>query len=127
MRYVKGADKLQKKLASLMTKESKAALRKGTRAGCRIIQARAKEIAPVKTGALKRGIKVRALPRSKKWVGTQVTLADTGEVYYGAFLELGTKRIPAKHFMLNAANDTKAVAAKLALQVAKTEIEARMK
>jgi len=123
---VKGVDKVNKKLDSLKKKVLKKAIRKGSRAGAKIVQSKARDLAPVKTGALKKGLKVRALPRSRRYVGTMVRLADTGEVFYGAFVDLGTHRIEARHFLKQAADDEKERAINTALAIIKKVIEQGM-
>lgn len=96
---------------------AKKAIRKGTRAGAKIVQAKAKLLAPRGTGALAKTIKVRALPRSKKWLGAMTRLLNDGEVYYGGFVNYGTKRIKARRFLNAAADQTRASATSEALRV----------
>lgn len=88
-----GDTKLDAKLLALKTTKMRAAVRKGTRAGAKVAQAEAKGRFPVLTGKARRGIKVRALPRSRRWIGHQVRLS----VFYAAHVEYGTKRIVARN------------------------------
>jgi HK97 gp10 family phage protein len=124
--FVQGAEQLQQKLSELSKTHAKAAIRKGTRAGAKIVQAEAKNRVPVRTGRLKKGLKVRAMPRKKNYVGTMVRLADTGEVFYGGFVEFGTKYIKPRHYLENASKAVKDAALNKAITEAKAEIERRM-
>jgi HK97 gp10 family phage protein len=123
--YVEGADELIAKLQSLATKDAKAAIRKGTRQAAKSIQTVAQRLAPIRTGTLSRGIKVRSLPRSRIWTGTRVTLMD---VPYGSFEELGApgKDIAAQHFMKRAAQQQGARALDQAIEIIKQTIEEEM-
>lgn len=114
-----GDKKLKAKLDKMANKDIKAAIRKGTRAGCKILQLEAKEKAPKKTGQLKRNIRVRALPRSRKRFGTQVKLTN---VPYAGPLEYGTKKLEALEFMHKATEQSKDKAGQEAAQIIKTEI-----
>ena len=107
------------KLQTLKKSKAKAALRKGARAGSKIVQAVAKRMAPKKTGQLQRKIKVRAIKRSRKWTGVNVQL----EVFYGAFLELGTQEITALHYLQRASDQARDQAMRAALDVIQQEIE----
>lgn len=102
MAYVKGNKEVKAAMKSV-SKKLRASIRKGSRAGCRLILAQAKELAPEKTGALQRAMKVKAIPRSRRFIGTMVRM----EVFYGAFVDLGTKHIKARNFMRGAAKDEK--------------------
>ena len=104
--YLTGVDDAVKKLKDMRLTKVKQAVRKGSRAACKQILPKAKAMAPSKTGSLKQQMKVRALPRSRKWTGTMVT---TKTLFYGQFVELGTKPhgknpgIKAKKFLREAA------------------------
>jgi HK97 gp10 family phage protein len=120
---VKGVDVLLERLAKLRKTELKAAIRKGSRAGCKIIAARVQASVPRRSGRGARAYKVRALPRSRKWTGAKVTAKVAGEpAFYLGFLELGTVerktktganrgRIVARHFERDAALECKEAAA----------------
>lgn len=119
-----GMDELLAKLQALKKTEAKKALRKGTRAGAKIVAKAAKQNAPHHTGKLEKQVKVRSLTRSRRWTGVNVQL----EIFYGAFQELGFKHtggkeVAAKHFLLKAATDTREQALSEAMQVIKGEIE----
>lgn len=104
---VTGDKELLDKLGKLRKTQVAKAIRKGSRAGSKIVQAKAKENVPVVSGALKREIKVRALKRSRRWTGTQVTMRVAGGVPYGSFVDLGTKRMKARHFVERAVEEVK--------------------
>ena|ERR1017187_8632608 len=126
--YLDGLDQLVTKLQSLKKTKAKAAIRKGTRQGSKIVQAVTKRLAPSRTGTLQRNIKVRSLKRSRVWTGVTCQL----EVYYGAFTELGFKsrkarrQIPAQHFMQRAAEQARNQAMRVALDTINTEIQKAM-
>ncbi len=120
---IEGAEAVIKLLRSKSGKEAKAAIRKGTRAGSKIIAARAKALIPevtrkdrhgvVTSGRLRKAVKVRAMKRSRSgWVGSTVTidgggLGYTGDEFYGAFVEFGTKRMSARQYFKKAAEQTR--------------------
>jgi len=94
--------KLNRKLKTLESKVEKKLTRQALRAGAKIIAKEAKLRAPVDTGELKSKIKVWALKRSRKRIGVLVGTSAkeyTGDQFYAAFVEYGTKDMPAKPFM----------------------------
>jgi HK97 gp10 family phage protein len=121
---IRGDRELIKKLGTLRKTQAKKAIRKGSRAGSKIIQAAAKQNVPVKSGALKKEIKVRALKRSRRWTGTLVnTRVAEGPTYYGGFVEYGTKRMKARHFLTDAVESTKAQAGQAFIDGIASEID----
>lgn len=78
---------------NLEPKVQKKVLRPALRAAAKIIQTEAKARAPVKSGALRDSIKVRAGARTRKGiVRVNVEMGEgnfKGETFYGAFLEYG--------------------------------------
>lgn len=108
---VAGAKQLMRKLQRMQKTEVAKAVRKGSRAASKMIAARAVEDAPQRTGGVRKAIKVRALPRSRKWTGTQVTMKVAGNpAYWGAFVELGTKKQKAQHFIKRATESVRSAA-----------------
>ena len=102
---ITGDKELNRKLKKL-GKDSKKAVKKATKPALKPVMEESRNLAPVKTGALRRSIKVRALKRSRVWVGSRVTtaLGKGQNQFYGAFQEYGTKRgITPKLFMTRAA------------------------
>lgn len=102
---VMGTGQLVAKLDRLAEKDAKAAIRKGTRAGAKVVQKTAVGLAPVRSGALKRSIKVRG-KRSKNWIGTACRLVNDKNIHYGSFVDLGTKSIEGRRFMKAAADQS---------------------
>ncbi len=91
-----GTDELNRKLLELTSAQAKAAIRKAARPALKPTLTAARANAPVKSGALKRSIKIRSIARSRTRVGARVTTAASdnqfsGKTFYGAFLEWGWK------------------------------------
>lgn len=120
---ITGDKALLSKLSKLRKTQAKKAIRVGSRAGSKIIQSAAKENVPVVTGALRTSIKVRALPRSRKWTGTQVTTRVEGGVPYASFVELGTHRMKARKFIKGAVEQAGATAAQTFIDGIASEID----
>ena len=92
--------KLESNLRLLTVKAQKKVWRPALRAGAKIQQRRAKQLAPHETGALEAAIKVRAGKRSRSKIGKGTVSAMAtlgakelfkGDSFYGAFVELGHK------------------------------------
>lgn len=99
-----GHEDAVKALLELIPKRVKRGIRKGSRAGCKIVQAYAKTQVPVVTGLLRSEIKIRSLRRSRRFIGTQVTIRVAGgKAYYGSFVELGTKKMAPRGFLKKSA------------------------
>lgn len=115
--YVEGVEELMAKLKEV-GKKAKPALRRGCRQGSKVIQKQAKDDAPKVTGDLRRAIKVRALKRSRKYVGTTVKM----EIRYGSFVNLGTRKMKARAFLQQAVKEKGQQAANLAVGQALKEL-----
>ena len=139
---IEGAKEIEKALKQLTKAQGRAAIRKGCRAGAKITQRAAKQIAPRKTGLLAKSIKVRAIKRSRTKVGVMVTTGSssnlfTGKTFYGAFQEWGWKvgkrpgkgspdarrKVQGKFFLKKAANSTSGEVGRVASETMRTEIE----
>lgn len=83
-----GDAELNRKLQALKSTKAKQAIRKASRESLRPVLSSAKSNAPKRSGALRKGIKLRALKRSRSRIGAQVTASGT---VYGAFQEYGWK------------------------------------
>ena len=118
-----GESELRKKLAGLTDRESKAVIRGASREALKPIQRMAQDLAPRRTGRLRRSIRVRSLTRSRKRIGARVTISNkdtqfTCRTFYVAFQEFGWRpgkrltrassaatatdqrpRVPAKDFL----------------------------
>lgn len=89
-----GDAKLLATLRGLEKKHAKAVVRKASRKAAKPIVAAARANAPVKTGALRKSIKVRAIKRSRSRIGVRIGTsghesAFVGKQFYGAFQEYG--------------------------------------
>lgn len=120
---IQGDKELIQKLQALKKTQAKTAIGKGTRAGAKIVQAAAKQNAPVLSGQLKRSIKVRSLPRSKKAVGTQVIESAD----FVGFVEFGTKHQQGEHKFEEAAKGASDEAIQTMLEITRQEIDKAMK
>lgn len=139
---IKGAKELAARLDKLDKKVRNKVVSRALRAGAKVVQSRAKQLAPRQTGALAKAIKVRTskffMGRKKKRgeVAIDVTVGKAnfqGDTFYGGFQEFGWKagaqqrQIPGKHFMERAANAVapQAMAAIIAELAAGIEAAAR--
>ncbi|MCY6354517.1 HK97-gp10 family putative phage morphogenesis protein [Clostridium sp. ZS2-4] len=61
----------------------------------------AKANAPVRTGKLKKGLKITRVKKKDgvKYILVGVDRGDNSEIFYGKFIEFGTSKMPAKPFM----------------------------
>jgi len=139
-----GAKELQQLLKNFAEKTGKKALRKGCRAGAKIITAACKAAVPKRTGLWASQIKTRALVRSRKnkyLVGARTTVGAKGwyqgKAFYAAFAEFGHKRgkrpggstpdtraaVEGKHYMELATHKTANQAGQEVINVAAAEIE----
>jgi HK97 gp10 family phage protein len=80
----------------LTAPQAKSAIRKASREALKPVVAEAKANAPVRSGALRRSIRLRSITRSRSRIGARVTTsakdnAFKGRTYYGGFLEYGWK------------------------------------
>jgi hypothetical protein len=123
---VTGDEQINAALRKLSGPEAKKAIRQAARYALRPVLAAAKRLAPSRTGALRGGIRLMALKRSRSRIGARVTSGGrtnrgtatdyTGAVFYGAFLEYGWtpgkrggkrgSRVAGLHFMKQAADST---------------------
>jgi len=99
---IEGAKELEKKLLSFEPKLGRKIIRQALRAGAKVIHTAAKANVPVDTGALKQSLKVKAMRKRRHSYGVMVATSDgwfKGDEFYGAFLEFGTSKMPAKPFV----------------------------
>lgn len=117
-------DRELKQALDKLGKKANTGIRKGSRAGLKLVQSAAKANAPKRTGKLRKGLKVRAIPaRGKnKIVGTKIDLKD---VYYMGFIEYGTKTIDAREFLKKAAEQTGRQALATAIATIKQQLESK--
>lgn len=102
-----GDARLQARLKQLDAKVQRKVVRQALRAGAKVVLAATKALVPVDTGALKSGLKLRALKSRRGTFGIQVqtpTRAQLGipsdaKGYYPAVLEYGAEGHPAKPYL----------------------------
>lgn len=91
---LRGGDKLIRQLRRLESNVQKKYVRKALRAGAKPIAKIAKATAPVKSGRMKKGIRVRVGRSRKGVISVLVSLAKkwfTGPTFYGGFVVFGHK------------------------------------
>ena len=61
----------------------------------------AKANVPVRTGKLKKGLKITNVKKKEgvKYILVGVDRGDNSEIFYGKFVEFGTSKMPAKPFL----------------------------
>jgi HK97 gp10 family phage protein len=88
-----GDEALNRKLATLTGPQQKKAVRQAARQAMRPVLAQAKANAPIRSGALRRNIRIQALRRSRSRIGVNVTASgksmQPGQAYYGGMQEFG--------------------------------------
>jgi HK97 gp10 family phage protein len=87
-----GAKELDRKLMGLDAKVARKVAGKALRAGAKIALAEARSEVPVRTGALKKSIRITAGKNSKGFRSVRVGMSDkwyTGDEFYAAFVEFG--------------------------------------
>lgn len=132
---VRGATAIIRALARLEKREAKKIIRRALRMVAKKITERAKMLAPVDTGRLKRAIRTRAGKRSRRYIAVVSTIGEgqfQGETFYGGFQEWGWKTgkrgsdnrrdVPGKHFMQGAAEQVGPQAAEAATQQIAAEL-----
>lgn len=119
-----GDKKLQKLLDTLPAKFSKKAIRKGTREGTKIVTKAAKSNAPKgETGALRKGIKTKAMKAKRGYIGTTTQLSDKNfRTFYGPMTEYGTQFQKAQGFLKKASEDKGEQATQKAAEIMKAEL-----
>ena len=122
-----GEKELMRVLKNIPKKSAAKGIRKGTRAGAKIIQGRAKSLAPRASGSIRRHIKVRAMKRSRKRIGAMIALKVTDGARHGAFVALGTKYMEGREFMRLAVDEKKSAAGREAIRIIKSTIEKEAK
>ncbi len=111
-------NRLRRKLRRLRSADALKIVRRAARAAARVVLAEAQRRAPVRSGALKRGLKIRALRRSRRRVGvavrtgTRAEMEIEGDGYYPAHIHFGSRRrnLTAQPFLRDAAEFKRAEA-----------------
>ena len=86
-------------------KTQKATIRRALRVGAKTIADRARELAPVESGDLRASVKVRAMKRSRRYIGAQVIIGMGLEGGRATFTEFGTRRLRASRFTRRAVEE----------------------
>lgn len=95
---VKGGRELERKLIGLERKAARKVVRQALRVGAKIVHAAAKQEVPVRTGRLRKSLKVRRAKKNRRGsYAITVTTGQaesmfTGEAYYGAFVHFGHRK-----------------------------------
>lgn len=97
---LEGVEELIKKLRTLRGAQMRKVYRQAMRAAARPVLATAKQIVPIRSSRLQRSLQIRALKRSKKLIGVQITpgtraqlgIPGSAKGFYPTHIELGFKR-----------------------------------
>lgn len=124
---ISGGEALAAALAEIPKAMEKKILARAMRDAAKPMLDDAKRLAPVLTGQLRKSIKIRSIKRNRKGrVGVVISTEKgffKGETFYGAFLEFGTKKLPARPFIRPAFEANKARSAKIAGEAIKLGLE----
>lgn len=110
---VHGMPELLNSLKAFPKNVERKVLRQALRASMKPVQKKAKELAPVESGALKRAVRIRAGKRKRNVVSINVQIGANDkqftEQYYAGFQELGApaRNIPPKGYLRQAFEETK--------------------
>lgn len=127
MTEIKGLEQLISKLNNLPEKLEKKVIRAAVRKGAILVRNKAREKVPVKTGTLKKSIKIRSNrvangiisfkigPTNDKKKGT--------DVFYGRFIEFGTSKMAAKPFMRPALDESETEVLNVVIDNIKSKLE----
>lgn len=121
---IHGLRELERDLRKLPRRVQGRAVRNAARAGGIIVRRRARELAPRRTGNLRRSIVVRSAREGNDIV---VRIGLLARAFYGFLLEFGTRRISPRPWMRPAFDQTKEAAAKEVSDRLWREIEKGMK
>jgi HK97 gp10 family phage protein len=134
-----GGDELFRRLHELPAKVAKTIGRRALRDGAKEILLQAKANVPVRSGRLKKSLKVRAgKQRKKETISVLVSTGKkwfTGDTFYGAFVEFGhrfgrrrlgnsRRKVDGKRFVERAYEERREAAATRVLDSLRTGIEA---
>jgi HK97 gp10 family phage protein len=107
-----GVKELDRALKGLEPKVRRKVISRAIRTALKVVKAAVEAAAPVgESGNLRRSVVVRAVKGRKRGViALEVRIGEgnfKGKTYYAAFIEFGTKDIPAHGFMRKAFDETK--------------------
>lgn len=97
---LKGVDEILDKLQRIGTNVSSLENKALKNAAEPVLES-AKANVPVRTGKLKKGLKISNIKRKNgvKYIQVGVDRGDNSEVFYGKFIEFGTSKMPAHPFL----------------------------
>jgi HK97 gp10 family phage protein len=135
---ITGIRNIDRKLKRLEPRLGKKILRQALRAGLKIIQAEVKAQVPVKTGATRKAVQVRAVKRRKRGgIELECRIAASSElkresttgktVFYPAIVQYGRKGVPPDPFMTRAYQAKGEVAKQTIISVMKSKIDSVLK
>jgi HK97 gp10 family phage protein len=103
---MKNDKRLERTLLSLPKKIARKVISPASKTTAKIAQAAIKQDTPVLTGELRRSLAVRAIKKSRRYVGFNVRFSrrKNADGFHAPFIELGTKHIEARHFQEKAFN-----------------------
>lgn len=141
-----GAAEVERILTDIPKRQGDKALRKGMRAGAKLVTRRAKariqsDYETHEKNQLGPAVKTRSAKRSRKFIGAVTTLGEKffkGDTFYGAFGEFGhfagkrrgggaRKFVEGKHPMENAAEEVGQRAGRTATRVALAELQKQVR
>lgn len=97
---LQGVDEILNKLQSIGVNVGKLE-NKALRNAAKPVLEDAKVNAPVRTGKLKKGLKITRVKKKEgvKYILVGVDRGDNSEIFYGKFIEFGTSKMTARPFM----------------------------
>ena len=127
-----GGKELAKELEELPRRLQNKTIRKALRQAGNVLLKKARTNAPVKSGALRRGIKLKVDMRGTPAAIINVKIPGKGKKsgggpYYGAFQELGTSKMPAHPYLRPAFDSTNKQALDTFVEVLDTGVEEETK
>ncbi len=115
-----GQFSLDRKLKAMPRKIANGIKRKAARKAAKPVLEAAKANVPVKSGAMKKSLRIRAYRSRKKDIfGVKVVSGKKwfqGDQFYSAFVEFGTRFAPPKYPLKRAAQATKSTAQKILIE-----------
>lgn len=99
---VTGNAELDKKLDALPGLLARRVVRQALRRSASIVRDRAARYAPVRTGALRRSVKIKAWSRAgvdSAMIVVPRKIKDSKKVFYARMVEYGTSKTPAQPYM----------------------------
>ncbi len=105
-----GAKELEKKLGGMEKNVARKIVKDVLRKAMKPLLADAKSRVQVKSGFLKKNLKIRTMKKKKHRYGVFVGVGQkwyVGKAFYGAFLEFGTSKMAARPFLRPAFDGTK--------------------